>query len=306
MVAETKEPENSSMPAESSLKAAGERTRLAQLHPKHFFLETWREIDEEAAAERAARKAEGRGYDWRPLVALTVGGLCLTMLEYWGNSATFVQLLTWLHGDASEPSFFSELRTSRFARLMQMAYWALWRVLAYVVIPCVVIRMMGERVRDQGLATKGFRKHAWIYFLCFAVVFVCVIGVSFTESFARKYPMYSAADRSWFDLLSWEILYAAQFFALEFFFRGWWLKAMKSALGSHAIFAMVVPYVMIHFGKPGLETVGAIFAGVVLGTLAMKTRSIWSGVLIHVSVALTMDLVSLVQRGALPSAWWPT
>ena len=80
---------------------------------------------------------------------------------------------------------------------------------------------------------------------------------------------------------------------------------MKSALGSHAIFAMVVPYCMIHFGKPGLETVGAIFAGVVLGTLAMKTRSIWSGVLIHVSVAVTMDVVSLLQRGGLPLSWWP-
>ena len=38
-------------------------------------------------------------------------------------------------------------------------------------------------------------------------------------------------------------------------------------MGSHAIFVMVVPYVMIHFGKPMLETVGAIIAGVVLGLL---------------------------------------
>jgi len=227
------------------------------------------------------------------------------MLHYWGGSAVFVQLLQTLHGDATEPSFFSELRTSKYARLIQMAYWALWRVFAYVVIPCVVIKMMGDRIRDQGLETKGFREHAWIYLLCYLVVFVCVVGVSFTESFARKYPMYADADRSWFDFLVWELLYAAQFFALEFFFRGWWLKTMKSALGSHAIFAMVVPYCMIHFGKPGLETVGAIFAGVVLGTLAMKTRSIWSGVLIHVSVAVTMDVVSLLQRGGLPLSWWP-
>ena len=92
---------------------------------------------------------------------------------------------------------------------------------------------------------------------------------------------------------------------MEFFFRGWWLKAGKRAMGSHAIFVMVVPYVMIHFGKPMIETVGAVIAGVVLGTLAMKTRSIWSGFLIHVSVAISMDLAALLQTRGLPSQFWP-
>ena len=34
---------------------------------------------------------------------------------------------------------------------------------------------------------------------------------------------------------------------------------------------------------------------VVLGTLALKTRSIWCGFLIHVSVALSMDLAAIAQ-----------
>jgi membrane protease YdiL (CAAX protease family) len=56
-----------------------------------------------------------------------------------------------------------------------------------------------------------------------------------------------------------------------------------------------VPYCMIHYGKPMTETIGAIFAGVILGTLAMRTRSIWGGVLIHVGVAWTMDLLAIAQ-----------
>jgi len=279
--------------------------RLAELHPRRFFLDTWKQMDREAEAERQERHDAGKGYDYAPLIVLTVGGLCLTVLEYWGNSRTFVELLRWLHGDSPEPTLWSSMLRSEYARLFQMAYWALWRVLAYFLIPCFVIRAMGQRIRENGLETKGFMEHAWIYAICYVVVFVCVIAVSYTEGFARKYPLYRLADRSWFDLICWELLYAAQFFGLEFFFRGWWLKAMKPALGSHAIFAMVVPYCMIHFGKPGLETGAAIFAGVVLGTLAMKTRSIWSGFLIHVSVALTMDLVSLLQRDGIPETLWP-
>ena len=49
---------------------------------------------------------------------------------------------------------------------------------------------------------------------------------------------------------------------------------------------MIVPYCMIHYGKPMPETLGAIVAGLILGTLAMRTRSIWGGVLIHIGVAI--------------------
>ena len=43
-------------------------------------------------------------------------------------------------------------------------------------------------------------------------------------------------------------------------------------------------------GKPMPETLGAVIAGVVLGTLSMRTRSIWGGALIHIAVAITMGV----------------
>ena len=66
---------------------------------------------------------------------------------------------------------------------------------------------------------------------------------------------------------------------------------------------MAVPYCMIHYGKPYLEVNGAIVAGVVLGSLAMRTRSIYSGFLVHITVAFSMDFLALWHRGALPKAW---
>ena len=44
---------------------------------------------------------------------------------------------------------------------------------------------------------------------------------------------------------------------------------------------------------------GVIIAGIVLGSLSLKARSIWLGVAIHGSVALTMDFASLAQTGRL-------
>jgi hypothetical protein len=47
------------------------------------------------------------------------------------------------------------------------------------------------------------------------------------------------------------------------------------------------------------EAIGSIVAGFVLGTLALKSGSIWWGALAHVTVAVTMDLLSLWHRGFL-------
>ncbi|MFW5876506.1 MAG: CPBP family intramembrane glutamic endopeptidase [Myxococcota bacterium] len=281
------------------------RGRLAELHPRRFFLDTWRQMDAEAAAAREARRLAGAGYDWRPLIALAFGAVFLTLMEYFGVSRQLHQLADLLE-DHSEGSLWWALRRSQWSELYGFVWWSGWRVLGYFLLPAVLVKLVGARVRDQGLATRGFLEHVWIYALAYLAVLGCVVAVSFTDEFSRYYPFYGRANRSWFDFVAWELLYAAQFFSLEFFFRGWWLQQLKPTMGSHAIFAMVVPYCMIHFGKPWLEALAAIIAGVVLGTLAMKTRSIWSGFLIHVSVAISMDVAALLQTGGLPKVPWPT
>jgi len=65
---------------------------------------------------------------------------------------------------------------------------------------------------------------------------------------------------------------------------------------------MIVPYCMIHFHKPVAEVCGAVFAGIVLGTLAMATRSIWCGVLIHLSVAWSMDALATAHTYGWPGS----
>ncbi|MFO0683258.1 MAG: CPBP family intramembrane glutamic endopeptidase [Sandaracinus sp.] len=284
------------------------RPKLISLHPLHFFLDSWREIDAEAAAERAAQPAGA--YDYRPLFALATGAVCLALMEYFGHEATFRNVL-----EACEPmrfgrppeTFCGEIRSGDFVELWIFVWWGLFRVGGYLLIPALVVKLgFRERLRDQGLETKGFLEHAWIYVLGYCVVFVCVIFVARNdENFQTYYPFYHQAGRSWLDFGAWELIYAAQFFSLEFFFRGFWLRAMKRQLGSYAIFAMVVPYCMIHFGKPFPETLAAIVAGLFLGTLSMKTRSIWSGFLIHVSVAISMDLASLAVAHDWPAQLLP-
>jgi len=242
-----------------------------------------------AAALGGPAAAARRHLDWRPLVVLLVVAVSLTLQEYWGERAFFARLFP-------PPASIHESTWAKYWELASFAWWSGWRLFGYLILPMIVIALIpGERIRDYGLATKGFRRHIWIYVVLFLGVLPLVIAVSFTRPFQRTYPFYKLANRSTFDLVAWEVMYAIQFLSLEFFFRGFMLHGLKRAIGAHAIWVMIVPYCMIHYGKPMPETLGAIVAGLILGTLALRTRSIWAGVLIHISVAVTMDLLSLTH-----------
>src|SRR5262249_28598266 len=164
----------------------------------------------------------------------------------------------------------------------------------------LVLTAMGERIRDYGWSVAGLRRHARVYGALYLLVLPILIGASFSKAFQHTYPFYRGAARSWTDFLIWEGLYGFQFVTLEFFFRVFLLFALRRALGAYSIFVMIVPYCIIHWHKPIAEVLGAIAAGTVLGTLALRARSIWLGVAIHIGVALTMDVLSLLQWHSFP------
>jgi membrane protease YdiL (CAAX protease family) len=256
---------------------------------RKISVEQWRAIDRETE-----RSPDDRGaWDWRVLAIMVVAAVSLTLQQYLGDEGTYSRL-------------FPRARNDPWWELGSFAWWSGWRVFGYLVLPMIAIACMpGERIRDYHVSARGFFRHLPIYVALFLAVSPAVVFSSTHEAFRETYPFYRMANRSYLDLAAWEALYAAQFVALEFFFRGFILKGLRRALGANAIFVMLVPYCMIHYGFPGgangkpmPETLGAIGAGLILGTLALRTRSIWGGVVIHVGVALTMDVLAL--RGCPP------
>lgn len=254
---------------------------LLVLRAPELFVEQWRAIDAETVRDPGDAGRASRTI----LAVLATVAVSLTLQEYLGGHDTYERLFP------PDGSHYWELRG--------YVWWSGWRVFGYVIIPMIVLACLpGQRIRDYHVSLRGFFHHLWIYAGLFALVLPAVLIASTTRAFRMTYPFYRIANRSLEDLAMWEALYAAQFLSLEFFFRGFLLHGLRRALGANAIFVMLVPYCMIHYGKPLPETLGAIGAGLILGTLAMRTRSIWGGVLIHVGVATTMDVLAL--RGCPP------
>src|SRR6201992_4239118 len=252
-----------------------------------FFRDTWKELDEEAARHRSDLVARGEA-DYRPALCCFIVAAVLTMQEYFGSRSFYDEVLrdSLLRLSETHP----KLKVAKYDELLGYAWWSCARFIGYVLIPLPLWKIVfpKDRLLDMGLRLKGFFEHIWVYGLCLAIVIPLMLLVSTQPDFGSYYPFYKGSSRSWVDFLSWEAMYWLQFFSLELFFRGWMVGALRRSLGSAAIFAMALPYCMIHYGKPYFEAHGAVVAGVVLGSLAMRTRSIYAGFLVHISAPAGM------------------
>ncbi len=180
-----------------------------------------------------------------------------------------------------------------YHRLLLSLSWVAGSVTCYFILPALVVRLVfGLKLRDFYLTPHEYLQHLPFYALLFLPVGLAVLVVAQSPNFQAHYPFYDNAS-GWPDQVVWELGYALQFFGLEFFFRGFMLRGVVAELGSMGVMVMIIPYCMIHFGKPLPECLGSILSGLVLGTLAMDTKSIWGGVTIHVAVAWLMDGAAL-------------
>lgn len=244
----------------------------------------------------------------RVFAVLTCVSVSLLLIHYLKFSSSLQALLQFISELQGRPgNYWSwELRRSGFGELLGYLWWTSWHVVGYVLLPWLVIRrVMGLRMRDLGWGWGETHRHWQGYLLLLSPIVLFIYLASFRPDFLQHYPFYREAGRSGFDLISWELLYLIQFICLEFFFRGFVLQALRPAIGANAIWVMCVPYLMIHFPKLWPEAVGAILFGLLLGILALRSRSIWGGFFVHAGVALGMDMASLARQHQFPQVFWP-
>jgi uncharacterized protein len=244
-------------------------------------------------------KSDLTSLDRRAVFALVYAAIGLTCITYLKNPVYLQSIL------AGSPlaGIGDEAVNATDNNLYSLIWWVFVSVAFYFVIPALFVKFVQKRdLSEIGLALsieKGFLK---LLAVCIAVMLPLVYAMSLTASFSAKYPflkVYNGDPYLSSTLLIWELVYFLQFFGLEFFFRGFLVHSLKPSIGAYSILAMTVPYTMIHFQKPMAETFAAVFAGIFLGWMSFKNGNIWLGLVLHCTVAFSMDILALYQKGLL-------
>ena len=260
-------------------------TRAAKLFKPAFYQKELSQIDQSAHSYTLDRADTLKRVGFVTLVAC----LSLFVIHYLKSGKVFIGFFSLFFED-----FRVVYHSAYYAELGFYVWWTFWQVLGYIIIPLVALRLFyKEQHWYLGLQWSDTGKHARYYLALTLPILVFVLIASRSDSFSEHYPFYSDAKRSVLDFVAWEFLYILQFFALEFFFRGFIVEGLRPAIGANAIWFMMLPYLMIHFPKLWPEAFGAIMFGFLLGLLALKSRSIWGGFLVHISIALAMDVLAL-------------
>lgn len=154
-----------------------------------------------------------------------------------------------------------------------------------------------------GMAPK--RKGLVLYALLLALMIPLITWASFQPDFLQSYPTYRDTNANeffnvpeWVTALIYELCYGWDFVPTELLFRGFLVIGMSRILGPGAVLPIVVWYCSIHFGRPLGEAISSLFGGYLLGVLALSTRSIWGGLLIHIGIAWGMEIAAFLQNAS--------
>ncbi len=151
-----------------------------------------------------------------------------------------------------------------------------------------------------GLTTKGFN---WRPYAIMLLIMVPLIAMAATQpDFLKAYPRFKThyfETGYWFYFSIYEPFYLLGFVMVEWLFRGFLVVGMVHLLGHRAILPAAAFYCVFHFGKPLGECISSFFGGYILGVFAYYSRSIWGGIIVHMGIALLMDLAAIFVKFAL-------
>ena len=221
----------------------------------------------------------------RKVIAVFLSVALLQTLSFYFTSRRFFRA-----------NLFEQFQNYSDPYLLEYLYWFVGDFFTFFVLGILIIKFgFKEKLSDFGLRLGDFKVGLKISLVFLFVMIILIWFVSATPSFAEKYPHLSSAKSDWNTLFIYEAGMLLYMFAWEFIWRGFMLFGLEKKFGGYAVLMQMIPFVILHNGKPFLETFGAIFGGIALGILALRTRSIYYCVLTHIGVMFSIDLISSLR-----------
>ena len=165
-----------------------------------------------------------------------------------------------------------------------------------LVINFITVRNNSERL--------GLNKEADLkpFFILLTILAPIIFFSALDSGLSNYYPTFKYShigelwkSPQWVPALIYELIYGADFFNIELFFRGFMVIGLSTIMGREAVVPMAVFYCTIHFGKPFVECISSLFGGYILGIIAFETRNIWGGIVLHIGVAWLMEIAGTLS-----------
>jgi membrane protease YdiL (CAAX protease family) len=186
--------------------------------------------------------------------------------------------------------------SSDYVYFYEHVYWLTSEFVSQFFIPLLlIIFILKEKPKNYGIQL-GDKKIGFTVTFIFILIMIPIIWiVSGFESFQETYPQCPSVRDKWSLFFIYEFCFVLYMTGWEFIWRGYMLFGLKEKFGYYAILIQMIPFTILHNGKPQIETFGAIIAGIALGILALRTGSFIYGVIIHSAVMFLIDFISVIR-----------
>ena len=145
----------------------------------------------------------------------------------------------------------------------------------------VTLVILKKNPLNYGLKLGHYR--IWIFYVLLTIVIsfpLLLISVGWSDVHA-----FYQQNFNYYDFL---FKMVPLLFFWEFLLRGFLLFGLKEELGAAAIVIQMVPFVLLHLGKPEVETVSCLLTGLWFGFIAYRGNSFWPAFLIHIFINFTV------------------
>lgn len=216
------------------------------------------------------------------------------------NTLIFLTVVLFVYCYFGSFSFFEK----HFSYLQDFAYWKIifHHVCAFVlffVLGIIFAKFVNKTpLKELGLKAGNWKLGLTLCAIATAVIPLLGLSTVLDAGMVATYPLIDFHTYgTWYYILGYFLSYILYYVGWEFLFRGLGLFSFeKGGLSPlSAILITTLVSALIHtsiagFGKPMVETLSAIPAGLIFGFIAYKTKSIFYGLYMHALVGICTDL----------------
>ena len=161
-------------------------------------------------------------------------------------------------------------------------------LLYYAILPVlVIVLLLRKNPLDFGFRLGNFKYWGPLV----GITLLILTPILLISSRFASLQSYYKVDN--FNFSQYFIINFVSLLAWEFLFRGFLLLGLKDRFKEGSILIQMIPFVIVHFWKPELETYSTIITGIYFGYICYKGNSFWPAFIIHLFI--NVFFVSIVN-----------